>query len=143
MKLHEFDHSRKTVHLGIDVHKGTYSICAVAEHLPRPIKIGNIPAVPETLFKSSPKCWESWESWRYFNSCRCANLISSSLCGDLVQHSQVIFRFVVKCSSGECHSKPLNAIFALVSISVHRTTRTLLISRLTVRSRLSEHVTSE
>lgn len=49
MNVSQIDHSGKTVFVGIDVHKKTYAMAAVGDHLPEVVKFGNLRASPSEL----------------------------------------------------------------------------------------------
>lgn len=57
MKVNKIDHFGKTIHVGVDVHKKTYTLCAIGEHMPKD-KISRLPASPEALSKTLKKRYE-------------------------------------------------------------------------------------
>lgn len=61
MNLHQINHTGKTVFVGIDVHKKTYAICAIADHLQKPFKAGNLPADPDLLVKKLKQYFQGAE----------------------------------------------------------------------------------
>jgi transposase len=54
MKINKIDHFGKTIYVGIDVHKKTYTLCAIGTHMPDD-KISRLPASPKALVKTLQK----------------------------------------------------------------------------------------